>query len=59
MDMAERYLQRSTLLLRMLDPDDLGWAVEEHVRAEIRRVLHLEPVATVAPGSLVPIEPMD
>ena len=36
---AERDLRMRDLLMRMLDPDDLGYAVSEEVRREIRTVL--------------------
>jgi hypothetical protein len=41
MDLAEKYCNRSEMLLRMLDNSDLGAYVPEIVKAEIRRVLHL------------------
>ena len=40
-DMAERYLKRSELLLRLIDPNDMGHLVEPEARAEICRVLKL------------------
>lgn len=36
---AERNLAMRDLLMRMLDPDDLGYAVGKEVRREIRTVL--------------------
>lgn len=39
--MTERYLQRSEILLRLIDLDDLGQLVEPEARAEICRVQHL------------------
>jgi hypothetical protein len=41
MDLAERYVQRSELLLRLLSPDDLGHLVDPEARIEICRVLKL------------------
>lgn len=36
---AERNLRMRDLLMRMLDPEDLGWAVSQEVRREIRAVI--------------------
>jgi hypothetical protein len=41
MDLAERYVQRSTMLLRLLDPEDLGHLVHAEARIEICRILKL------------------
>lgn len=49
MDLAERYIQRTEMLLRLLNPEDLGHLVDAEARAEICRVLKLtEPRAEAA-----------
>lgn len=41
MDLAERYLERTNMLLRLLDPEDLGHLVDFEARQEIQRCLRL------------------
>lgn len=45
--LVNRNLELRQFLLRLIDPDDLGHAVPQHVREEALRVL--VPSATVSP----------
>jgi hypothetical protein len=48
MDMAQRYCERSALLLRLIDPEDLGHLVDPEARIEICRVLKMhQPLVNV------------
>lgn len=45
--LVNRNMELRSFLLRLIDPDDLGHAVPQHVRQEALRVL--VPSATVSP----------
>ena len=53
MDLTERYLQRSELLLRLINPDDLGHLVDPEARREICRVLHLDAPSSERPCAVI------
>lgn len=55
-DMAHRYCERTTCLLRLTDKNDLGAYVPEIVQAEIRRVLHLPDEVAVIETDKVPMD---
>jgi hypothetical protein len=38
--LAARNVELRRFLLRLLDPDDLGWAVSEEVRQLVREILN-------------------
>lgn len=38
---VDQYLAQLQLLLRMLDPEDLGYSVTPEVRDQVRLVLHI------------------
>ena len=37
--LTEQLKRQQTFLQRLLDPDDLGWAVSEEVREKVRSIL--------------------
>lgn len=37
--LTEQLKRQQTFLQRLLDPDDLGWAVSEEVREKVRAIL--------------------
>ena len=48
-DLAERYTKRSEMLLRLIDPEDLGHLVDHEARVLIARCLGLVSDRIAAP----------